>query len=257
MIARYTHGKGFSLVELLVALFLGSLVTFAALQLLSTNQRAFRLQQSLLDVQEQGRFALDYLARDLRQMGYVKMDSTGTPVMTGVGLQTAPVTAGGVTYAGSTNNEGGTGQDRLTFTFYGVEDCEGDQLAAEDLIVNSYWVQNGELRCVGSVDPSTTGIALVSGVESFQVLAGVDEAQDGTPFASRYVTVNNVAGRIVVSVRVALLVAGDKPQQDLGDAESFVVLDEALDGATDLQNDLIRRLFTTTVKARNYDWEAI
>ena len=87
MISRYTHGKGFSMVELMVALLLGSLVTVVALQLLGTNQRAFRLQQSLLDVQEQGRFALDYIARDLRMMGYVQMDPTGTPVMTGVGFQ--------------------------------------------------------------------------------------------------------------------------------------------------------------------------
>jgi hypothetical protein len=98
---------------------------------------------------------------------------------------------------------------------------------------------------------------LVSGVESFQVLAGIDEVQDGNPFASRYVTVNNVAGRIAVAVRVALLVASETPQQDLGDPEDFVVLDEALDGAADLQEDLIRRLFTTTVKSRNYNWEAI
>lgn len=257
MILRYTHSKGFSLVELMVALLLGSLVTIVALQLLGTNQRAFRLQQSLLDVQEQGRFALDYIARDLRMMGYVQMDATGAPVMTGVGLQTTNSVAGGVTYPGSVNNEGGTGNDRLTFSFFGVEDCEGDQPAAEDLIINSYWVQNGELRCIGSVDPATRGIVLVSGVESFQVLAGIDEVQDGNPFASRYVTVNNVAGRIAVAMRVALLVASETPQQDLGDPEDFVVLDEALDGAVDLQEDLIRRLFTTTVKSRNYNWEAI
>lgn len=257
MISRYTHGKGFSLVELMVALLLGSLVTIVALQLLGTNQRAFRLQQSLLDVQEQGRFALDYIARDLRMMGYVQMDPTGTPVMTGVGLQTTDSVAGGITYPGSANNEGGTGNDRLTFSFYGIEDCEGDRPAAEDLIINSYWVQNGELRCIGSVDPATRGIVLVSGVESFQVLAGVDEVQDSNPFASRYVTANNVAGQVVVAVRVALLVASEQPQQDLGDPEDFVVLDEALDGAADLQEDLIRRLFTTTVKARNYNWEAI
>lgn len=251
-----TH-QGFSLVELMVALLLGSLLTLAAVQLLGTNQRTFRLQQALLDIQEQGRFALDYIARDLRIMGYTAVDATGTPVVPDVGLKTANVTVGATTYTGSLDNEGGSGNDRLTFSFFGLEDCEGDTLLTEDEIVNSYWVQDNELRCIGSVDSTTNGVALLGGVDSFQVLYGIDEAEDDVPFASRYVTPAAVGAFPIVSVRVALLVASETNQPDLGDPEDFVVLDEQIDGPTQLVADRIRRLFTTTVKARNYNWEAI
>ena len=46
--------KGFSLVELMVAMLLGLLITGAALQLFLANQQSFALQQTLSRVQENG-----------------------------------------------------------------------------------------------------------------------------------------------------------------------------------------------------------
>ena len=42
--------RGFSLVELMVALLLGTLITAAAVQMFITNQRSFRLQQTMSEV---------------------------------------------------------------------------------------------------------------------------------------------------------------------------------------------------------------
>ena len=251
-----TMQRGFSLVELMVALLLGSLVTIAAVSLLGTNQKTFRLQQALIDVQEQGRFAIDYMKRDVYKLGYVEVDSTGTPLSTGVGVQTAGVSLGGVAYSASANDDDGNGNDRLTFTYYGTQDCEGDS-TAETLILDTYYMNGSDLECKGSVNAATTGVVLVSGVDSFQVLYGIDTNKDGKAFADSYVQPSAIGGNQVVAVRIGLLVRSESEQPDFGTPEDFSVLDKDLAGGVDLVDDKVRRLFTSTVKIRNYDWEAI
>jgi type IV pilus assembly protein PilW len=58
---------GFSLVELMISLVLGLLVTAAAVGIFLSNQRTFRATESLARIQEDGRVAFELMARDLRQ----------------------------------------------------------------------------------------------------------------------------------------------------------------------------------------------
>ncbi|QSX75990.1 prepilin-type N-terminal cleavage/methylation domain-containing protein [Lysobacter arenosi] len=58
---------GFSLVELMISLVLGLLVTAAAVSIFLSNQRTFRATESLARIQEDGRVAFELMARDLRQ----------------------------------------------------------------------------------------------------------------------------------------------------------------------------------------------
>ena len=53
--------QGFSLVELMVSMVLGLLITGAALQLLLANQQSFALQQTLSRVQEHGQLFVRFL----------------------------------------------------------------------------------------------------------------------------------------------------------------------------------------------------
>lgn len=259
--------QGFSIVELLIALALGSLITLAAVQLFSTNQRTFQLQQGLTDVQEQGRFALDYISRDLRLMGL------RDPAVVGPnpGLLLADTTVNATAMPAS--QDGGTvgaGNDRLTFSFHAEEgdmDCEGDSVTAAAgppvLVANTYWVggpDNDQLFCAGSVDPATLGLVLVEGVDSFQVQIGIDTDANGIPAAGHYLRINEVAllpNPQVVSVRIALLVRamqGNLPTS-LAPAQDLLVLDRVLTaGDSPLEDVTVRRLFTTTVRARNYVW---
>ena len=69
---RYT--RGFSLVELMVAMVLGLLLTAAAVSLFSTNQRTFQLQQTMGQLQEQGQLAMRFINQDVRRLGLVKDD---------------------------------------------------------------------------------------------------------------------------------------------------------------------------------------
>jgi type IV pilus assembly protein PilW len=250
--------SGFTIVELMIALLLGSLITVAAVQLLSTNQRTFVLQQGLTDVQEQGRFAVDFLSRDLRMMGLrdAATDDVGI-VLTDViiGTTTFPAAADGGTV--------GAGNDRLTFSFIardGDPDCEGEGAIAGQTVINTYWVNNGVLRCLGSVDPDSGGLELVSGVETFQVLYGIDTVQDQVPFAGRYVRADELNGTDeVVAVRIGLLVRAEQEGiAALGAPATQVVLDRELTGGVaPLTEQALRRLFVTTIRARNYVWENI
>ncbi|QJQ96984.1 MULTISPECIES: PilW family protein [Halomonadaceae] len=67
---RRSTQRGVTLVELMISLVLGLLVTAAVYQVFLSNQQSYRMQRSLAHIQENGRFALDMLARDIRPAGY-------------------------------------------------------------------------------------------------------------------------------------------------------------------------------------------
>nr|WP_298144328.1 PilW family protein [uncultured Pseudomonas sp.] len=62
--------KGLSLIELLVALVLGLLITAAVLQIFLASKQTYSTNNALSRVQESGRFAIDFLTNDIRNAGY-------------------------------------------------------------------------------------------------------------------------------------------------------------------------------------------
>lgn len=62
--------RGFSLVELMIALLIGSVLMGGVLSVLFTAQKGFRIQDELARTQENARFAAEFIARDLRQAGF-------------------------------------------------------------------------------------------------------------------------------------------------------------------------------------------
>lgn len=257
--------NGFSLVELMVALLLGTLIIGAATQLFLTNQRSFQLQQNMSEVQETGRFAVEMLSRELRMAGLTRPDGTES--------------GGPVVAASYEGGAGATANDQLRFRFYGTVDCQGDSYsgASDDaLIENRYSVVDGNLICSGlidqnddgAVDADATSVTLVSNVSSFQVLYGVDRemtagagAADGIPFAGRYLTASqvNTATDEIVSVRIGLLVRATRDSDEqAGTPRGFTVLDKTLNGGVaPLDVQAVRRLFVRTIKLRNYRWDSV
>lgn len=62
--------KGFSLIELMVSLVIGLILVAAITQVFIGSKVTYSMQSALSKVQENGRFAMSFLARDLRQAGY-------------------------------------------------------------------------------------------------------------------------------------------------------------------------------------------
>lgn len=61
---------GFTLLEILIGLFLGALLAATALSVFISNKNTYRNIDGLSRLQEAGRFALDFLTTDLRQAGF-------------------------------------------------------------------------------------------------------------------------------------------------------------------------------------------
>lgn len=64
------HQHGLSLVELMVALTISLVLLSGVVQVFTTSKATYRSQDNLSRVQETGRFALEFIAKDLRMAGF-------------------------------------------------------------------------------------------------------------------------------------------------------------------------------------------
>lgn len=67
----FRHERGVTLIELLVALGIGALLVLGLVEVFSASRTAYQLSTGLARSQENGRFALDVLQRDVRMAGHV------------------------------------------------------------------------------------------------------------------------------------------------------------------------------------------
>lgn len=63
--------RGVSLIELMVALLIGTILVLGLVEVFAASRTAYQLSTGLARVQENGRFALDFLRRDLRMAGHL------------------------------------------------------------------------------------------------------------------------------------------------------------------------------------------
>lgn len=66
----YGRQQGLTLVELMVAITLGLIVTAGIMQVFVSSRNTYRVEESLSRLQESGRLALEFLTNDLRMAGY-------------------------------------------------------------------------------------------------------------------------------------------------------------------------------------------
>ncbi len=62
--------KGFTIVEVLTALVIGSLLTMGAITIMVNSKDTYEVQDDLARLQENARFAMDLLIKDIRMAGY-------------------------------------------------------------------------------------------------------------------------------------------------------------------------------------------
>ncbi len=65
------NARGVSLIELMVALLIGTILVLGLVEVFAASRTAYQLSTGLARVQENGRFALDFLRRDLRMAGHL------------------------------------------------------------------------------------------------------------------------------------------------------------------------------------------
>lgn len=64
------HQSGLSIIELMIALLLGLLIMGGVMQVFFSSRQTYQTNSALSQVQEAGRFALDFLSYDLKNAGY-------------------------------------------------------------------------------------------------------------------------------------------------------------------------------------------
>lgn len=167
---------GLSILEMLVAMAIGLVITAAIGYLFIGSVGTFRTQDDNARLQENGRFVMDMMGRDIAQAGYADI----TPVYTDLKTEFAgtPISGeNGVVAARVAERKAGT--DYLRLSFDGMEDCVGDAVATNP-VVNEYYVNAGnQLMCAGN---GAGGAAQVfaEGVEDLQLIYGVDSNGDRT-----------------------------------------------------------------------------
>lgn len=226
--------RGLTLTELMVALAISLIVMSGVVTLYVTNRHAYALQNGLARLQENGRFAMEFLSRDLRMGGYPK-DSYGG------GAFVAPDASN----AYSTADGGGDASDAVAVQYEASIDCLGNNLGAATASSHYYYIQNDTLYC----RPSTGAAAqpLVDGIENMQVLYGEDTDGDAVP--NVYRRADHVADwSKVLTARVAVLATSVDEIRSKAQTDTFTVLDRSITAPNDRQ---FRRVYSGTIVLRN------
>lgn len=63
--------KGLSLIELMIAITLGLVLMGGVIQMFLSSRQVFTTQQAMARIQESGRLAMEFMARDIRMAGYM------------------------------------------------------------------------------------------------------------------------------------------------------------------------------------------
>lgn len=271
--------KGFSLIELMISLSLGLLITGAVIQLMASNQVTDRLNRALASSQEGGRFIINRLRTDLLTTG--RYDPLSANLNTNVDvadeaafIQNRPVAIpgdfSGNVLLGSVQGSNGS-NDTLVAAMQADRDCRGYKLgyldSEEFFVVNEYFVEDQKLKCRGFDGRVLRGqqaavgnngdaaFTLLDNVLNFQVIYGMNANSavgDNTGRPVNYVTADQIAaqralGSNVVAIRIALVIEGDG-SAFIDPAPTFKLLNE--DAFTPSGNRLYK-MFETTITLRN------
>lgn len=268
--------RGFTVVELIVALGIGLLITLASSQLFVANLGSFNLQRASLDAAANGRLAIDQLQRSLRRAGFNSYQSpyAAIPIFTTDVAQGTLRTAGGVTSGtGSGVGIATSTSDVLVLqyrTIGGNEvDCEGTAIAHAGeygtLVTERYYLKSDtdgvpSLFCNGSGNDSTSAtsdVALARNIENFQLLLGVDNVVDDKLSVTRYMHTSSYRALPaplppIVAVRVGVLTRSDQAVQGVQaiSGDTYVLQERIAQGAIP-DDRRLRRVYVTTVQLRN------
>lgn len=270
---------GFSLVEILITLALGLLISGAVIQVLVSSSVTERLNRSISSAQESGRFIVSRLRAEVLMAGRYDMLSPNLNTDQDVVAESSFVKNHPVILPGDFNAfadvgsaQGAAGaSDKLAVSVLAQRDCRGYRLGyagdEEFFIVNEYFVDGDKLKCrgfdgrvlrgqkVAVGHNSHNAYTILDDVESFQVLYGYTSSAitaDNSARPVSYVTADSLPAALgangqVVAIRLAILIKGDA-EITISPVPSFKLLNE--DAITPAAQRLFKQ-FETTITLRN------
>lgn len=308
--------SGLGLAELMVAIAVGMLVVLAGSALFVSSSAGYSGQTETSRLDDNGRYALNLLARAARQTAFINWDGAAAPAglagedspnIAGLDARTIGRAADGIDaplVAGVVN-----GSDVLALRYYGagpagagdgsVLNCAGfgvgEGAAAADRGWSIFYVAQdaggeAELRCKYRGASSWGADAIVRGVDSFQVLYGLDTDTPSDGVANRFINAGGIdaldallalsgadaAARLedlhrqtwwkrVVSIKIALLLHGQPGSRGDGLPVSYALFGPEYAGMAGVDAGVLidektlakplqlraRRLMVTTIVLRN------
>ena len=262
-----TKQSGFSLIEIMIALSIGVFLLGGIVQIFSASQQTYRMQRNLARLQENGRFALDFLARDIRMAGYWGClngmstdiagadnnavagdsidDGTDTIVLRAVFdlfILTPPLSCGSTANAVDNcciSDPSLTSNVCPILPISKKVNCYTDPRS-----MITYKINNGVLQ----QDTNNSFNPLIEGIQDMQIFYGIDSDGDGA--ANYYVSAfANMSP--VVSVRISLLVATLEDHLTTQPMTYTYYINNVLQNITPTDHR-IRRVFNTTIALRNH-----
>lgn len=258
MISFPRRQNGLSLVELLIAMLLGLILTAGALQMMLSSQEVYQTTDTLSRIQENGRFTLNFLAKDIRMAGHnTTKDANGKVFWDGACGASDPCSANG----------GGNNSDQIGVLMDPSNDvdCLGNAVVGEDTVIaNVYYIDDPENDLISSLycrgyDVSANGWVggnaqpLVDGVENMQILYGVTDLV--TNAITSYVDASDVTDWASIgAVKVSVLMNNGQAQGNgNNETRNFNLLDADTITITDKHN---RQAFATTIVVNNIIYQS-
>jgi type IV pilus assembly protein PilW len=269
---------GFTLVEIMISLALGLLISSAVVQVMISNSMTEKLNRAVASAQESGRYIISRMRTDLLMVGLY--DGSNPQLNKDVDiaeeesfLRNHPIpVAGDFTerlLLGSSQGIDGA-NDTLVVSLQGQKDCRGYSLGydadEEFFVVNEYFVDDGKLKCRGFDGRVVRGQKVAQGhnnhaaytilddVLSFQVSYGIADPQNnnGETLPVKYIDASGLRAAFnvnqqVVCIRMAVVVKGEG-DISLDKKLTFKLLNEDSFTAPDKG---LYKAFETTVTLRN------
>lgn len=209
---------GFTLVELMVAMTIGLIILAAVAKIFSTSRTTYGLEENLARVQENGRFAMEFLAQDIRMAGYSGCSgklTLGTPTGSPIGVCPTGTACNIVSAAANYNTFNPDGIQAFKYTGSGTALSDwspslpsayfsaGQVVAGTDVII----IQRGETlstHLTGNPTPSNANIQILntsalatSGTLSAGDILMVTDCTNADVFSAN--SVSNGSGKITIT----------------------------------------------------------
>lgn len=253
--------RGFSLVEMMVALVIGLFVLAGVGSVYITGKRSYQARDGLSLLQENGRTAIRLIEQAVERAGY-PMFAEIQPVVHGKGQLFLLRTKAGKSASSALGLElaadgSGIEGDTLTVQYQPVkdaawehgEDCVGNESEIDGRAISSFFVEKETLKCRGSGKAAAE--PLVDNIISMQVEYGEDANSDG--FVDKYSRFNDVkAWNNIVAIRIGLLVSSGEDVLDapVNGEQKFMLAGQEVT-VTSANDKKLYRVFQTTIPLRN------
>jgi type IV pilus assembly protein PilW len=271
-----TKQSGFTLIELMISLTLGLILSAAVVQVMISNHSTERLNRSIASAQENGRFIIARLRNDLIMTGRYDMLRPDLNKDVDIVVEASFVNNNAIPVLGDFSNgltkgakEGvDTESDTLMVALQASKDCRGathGYVNEEFMVVNEYFLDGSSLKCRGFDGRVLRGLkaevdddsayTLLDDVISFQVQYGVTDnvtSKDNSARPAKFVDadtlgVEKTAGALIVAIRIALLLKADSDVL-ISPVTSFKLLNEE---PIKPSEERLYKQFETTITLRN------